>query len=168
MNRPLRTAAAVLAGATLIATIAITGSAHETDAAWTAGESAAGSFTAMTVGTPTIVSCTAGGNVAAPTLSMRWSFPAGSGYIVPTNANLYYSNNGLIPNLLPITTGATTTGPDGGGVYTTTYNIGLLGGIISTQAAIAVESKVGTWTSPRVSRIATWPLVVGTATCTAP
>ncbi|MEF3403571.1 hypothetical protein [Agromyces sp. CCNWLW203] len=168
MNRPVRTAAAALAGATLIAAIAITGSTRETDAAWSAGEAAAGSFTAMTVGTPTIVGCTAGGNIVAPTLSMRWSFPAGSGYSVPTNANLYFSNNGLIPNLLPITTGATTTGPDGGGVYTTTYDIGLLGGILSTQAAIAVESKVGTWTSPRVSRIATWPLLIGTATCTAP
>lgn len=163
-----RPAVAVLAAAALILTIGLAGWTRETEAAWSAGEVATGSFTAMTVGAPTIVSCTAGGNVVAPTLSLRWSFPVGSGYTVPTNVNLYYSNNGLIPNLLPITTGATTTGPDAGGVYTTTYNIGLLGGILSTQAAVAVQSRVGSWTSAMVSRVATWPTLVGTATCTAP
>ncbi|WP_307043143.1 hypothetical protein [Agromyces ramosus] len=161
-------AAALLAGCALmvaVGSVGSAGSAAQTEAAWFAGESATGSFTALAVGTPTIVSCTAGGNVVTPTLSLRWSFPVGSGYTVPTNLNLYYSNNGAIPNLLPITTGATTAGPDAGGVYTTTYNIGLLGGILSTQAAIAVESKVGNWTSPRVARLATWPLTIGAATC---
>lgn len=148
-------------------TLAATAQSNTTDAAWSDATVAAGSFTALTVAAPTIASCTAGGNVVAPTLSVQWSFPAGSGYTSPANVNLYYSNSGLIPNLLPITSGATTTGPVGG-VYTTTYNIGLLGGILSTQAAIALETKVNGWTSPMVTRVATWPLVVGTATCVAP
>lgn len=168
MNGRMSRAIALLVGCALLLAAGSVGSAAQTEAAWSAGESATGSFTAMTVGAPTIVSCTAGGNVVTPTLTLRWSFPVGSGYTVPTNVNLYYSNNGLIPNLLPITTGATTTGPDGGGVYTTTYSIGLLGGILSTQAAIAVQSKVGAWTSAQVARVATWPLVIGTATCAAP
>jgi hypothetical protein len=150
----------LVAGAALVVATQST----PTDAAWSDPTAATDSFTALTVVAPTIVSCTAGGNVATPTLSVQWSFPAGSGYTSPTNINLYYSNNGLIPNLLPITSGATTTGPTGG-VYTTTYNIGLLGGILSTQAAIGLETKVNGWTSPRVTRVATWPLVIGTATC---
>jgi hypothetical protein len=158
---------AIAALLALGATLAVTAQSNTTDAAWSDTTNAAGSFTALTVAAPTIVSCTAGGNVVTPTLSLQWSFPAGSGYTSPTNVNLYYSNNGLIPNLLPITSGATTTGPVGG-VYTTTYSIGLLGGILSTQAAIALETKVDGWTSPRVARVATWPLLIGTATCVAP
>lgn len=159
---------AVGAALAIGAALAFTAQSTATDAAWSDATTATASFAALTVAAPTIVSCTAGGNVVSPALSMRWSFPTASGYTSPANVNLYYSNNGLLPNLLPITSGATTTGPDGAGVYTTTYNIGLLGGILSTQAAIALETKVNGWTSPRVSRVATWPLVVGTATCAAP
>ena len=168
MSRRMPRAAALLAGCMLLLVGGTVHSTARTDASWNGAETGIGSFTALTVGAPTIVSCTAGGNVVAPTLSLRWSFPAGSGYTVPDNLNLYFSNNGLIPNLLPITSGAATTGPGAGGVYTTTYNIGLLGGILSTQAAIAVQSEVGSWTSSQVARVATWPLLVGTATCTEP
>lgn len=152
----------------LVAVLMSSGVPSRTDAAWTTPVTAVASLDAVTVLPPTIVSCTASGSVLAPALSVRWSFPAGSGYSARENLNLYYSNNGLVPSLLPIGSGTTTTGPDSSGVHTTVYDIGLLGGILGTQAAVAFETKLGGWTSPRVTRVATWPLVVGTATCTAP
>ena len=162
---PLLAVSAVLALS--VALVASTQS-NATDAAWNDPTAATGGYAALTVAAPTIISCTASGNVVSPNLSVRWSFPAGSDYTSPTNINLYYSNNGLVSSLLPIGAGATTTGPDAGGVYTTTYDIGLLGGILGTQAAVAFETTVNGWTSPRVVRVATWPLLVGTATCVAP
>lgn len=152
----------------LVGALLCSGNAARTDASWAVPAAAVASLDAVTVLPPTIVSCTASGNVIAPALSVRWSFPPGTSYSVSENLNLYYSNNGLVPSLVPIGSGTATTGPDGEGVYTTVYDIGLLGGILGTKAAVALETKLGGWTSTRVDRVATWPLVVGTATCTAP
>lgn len=147
------------------AALAFSAQSTATDAAWSDATRATGSYMALTVVAPTVVSCTAGGTVLSPTLLAQWSFPAGSGYTQPTNINLYYSNNGLLSNLLPIGTGASTSGPNGSGVYTTTYNTGLLGGVLNRQAAIGFETTVNGWTSPRVTALARWPLI-GSNSCT--
>lgn len=158
-----------IVGAVLALGAALTFSAQSTatDAGWSEITRATGSFSALTLVAPTILGCTAGGTIVSPTLTAQWSFPVGSGYTSPTNINLYYSRTGLLSDLVLIGTGTSTTGPDGAGVYTTTYNIGLIGGILNREAAIGFETTVNGWTSfTRATVLATWPLI-GSNTCTA-
>ncbi|MBT2499036.1 hypothetical protein J7E25_07990 [Agromyces sp. ISL-38] len=146
----------------LWAALTLSALSSATDAGWNEATRATGSYTALTLVAPTIVSCTAAGTLSK-TLVAVWSFPPGSGYTAPTNINLYYSSNGVIANLLPIGAGGATTTGSGEGPYTTTYNLGVLG-IASTTAAIGFETTVNGWTSPRVTRVANWPLT-GPRTC---
>ncbi|MDQ0574511.1 hypothetical protein [Agromyces albus] len=157
-----------MVGAVLALGAVLTFSAQSTatDAGWSEATVAKGEFFALTVVAPTILGCTAGGTDLSPTLTAQWSFPVGSGYTAPTNINLYYSNDGLLSNLVLIGAGASTSGPNGSGVYTTTYNIGLLGGVLNRQAAIGFETTVNGWTSfTRATALARWPLI-GSNSCT--
>lgn len=149
------------------AALTLSAQSSATDAGWSEASVARGDFAALTLVAPTIHSCTAGGTNVSPTLSAQWSFPVGSGYTAPTNIHLYYSNNGLLSNLLRIgADDASTSGPDGSGVYTTTYHIGRLGGVVNRQAAIGFETTVNGWTSfTRATALARWPLV-GANSCT--
>jgi hypothetical protein len=162
---PAATAIIVLSVLAVVAAGQAAVPVDETDAAWADGEVATGGFQAITVSAPTIVSCTASGNAVAPRMTVRWAFPPASGFTAPANIEMTFSNSGLVPNLLPIGNAVTTIGPDAGGVYTSSYDLGLLGGLIGTQGLLALESTIGGWNSPRVYRTARWPLLLGPATC---
>lgn len=130
-----------------------------TDASFTDLEAASGAITAYTVPAPAVTSCTASGVLGiGATATLRWSFPAGSGYAVPTNVQFWFANSSLVGNLLAINGNTTTTGPDANGVYTTVFGSGLLTNLLGGNATIGVSSKLGSWTSAPVARVATWGL----------
>lgn len=146
-----------------IAVTAVGARSAVTEASFTDLEAASAPITAYTLPAPTVTSCTASGILGiGATATLRWAFPAGSGYTVPANVQFWFTNSSLLANLLPTSGHTTTTGPDGNGVYTTVFGSGLLTDLLGGSATIGVSSKLGTWTSVPVTRTATWSL---TNTC---
>ena len=151
----LAAAAAVIA----IAALAVSPPPSETTASFTDAEVASDTITAFIVPPPTVVSCTASGLLGlGATATLKWKFPAGSGYTVPTNVQFWFANSSLIGDLLQISGNTVTTGPDGTGTYTTVFGSGLLTNLLGGSATIGVSSKLGTWTSVPVTRVAVWSL----------
>jgi hypothetical protein len=142
----------------LTASIAIAPTPSLTDAAWTDAEFASGTLTAATLSSPIIDSCSASGVLGiGATATLRWHFPTGFGYTVPTNAQFYLATNGLLTGLGLVNAGASTpTTPDANGVYTTTFSTALLGSLLGADALIGVATKLENWTSPVVTRFVHW------------
>jgi predicted ribosomally synthesized peptide with SipW-like signal peptide len=130
-------------------------------AAWTDSEVSTAALQAATLTSPLIDSCAANGVLGlGATATLRWHFPTGFGYTVPTNAQFYLATNGLLSSLLPLSSGTSTpTTPDVNGVYTTTFSTGLLGSLLGADAMIGVATVLSNWTSPVSTRVVHWGLL---------
>lgn len=125
-------------------------SVGETEAAWSDSEFGAGTFNAVVIQPPTIATCVPATLLGAvSTVTITWSFPAGSTYTSAANVNYYVAEGGLLTNLTSLLLGSSlsTTGPVAG-VYTTVFRPALLGGLLGSTFLIAFQTKDGSgWTS---------------------
>ncbi|KJC64060.1 hypothetical protein [Agreia bicolorata] len=168
MRRGSRIAALVV-GAALIAAWGIGGGVDETEASWTDQEFARTTLTATTIPNPVIQSCvlspgTLGTN---PTITMKWNFPAGTGYAAPANVAYAVAEGGLLSNLTValLGQGITTSGPVSG-TYTTTFSSSLLGGLLGGSYGLYLQTVDATgWTSGRAGATAAMGLVGANPTC---
>lgn len=152
-------AAALMLGG-MLGIAGITGS---TEAEWTDATYASGEHAALILEPPTILSCTA--RALPRQLVIRWSFTAAHGSS-DVNAGFVYSTDGVLTNLLDALWLTTTTGPDAGGVFTTTYDFDLLG-IAVTRVHAGVRTEADGWVSQQMStRVGSWPLLAAPS-CTA-
>lgn len=156
--------AVVAAAALLIALVPPTATA----ATWTDAEHVSGSFQALTVPAPVIDSCTAESVLVnlslRPRVTLTWHYPS-TGYTL-ANAQFWWSATGLA-NMASVTggNGVSTTGP-AAGVYTSTFQGGLLSGLLGGSADVGLTTLHGSgWTSKMSTAHATFPLVLGTGTC---
>jgi hypothetical protein len=140
-----------------------------TAATWTDADNASGSFQALTVPAPIIDSCTAQSILVnlslRPRVTITWHYPT-TGYTT-ANAQYSWSATGLA-NLAVLTegNGVSTTGPVAG-VYTSTFQGGLLSGLLGASADIGISTgHPSGWVSKKSTAHATFPLLVGTGTCT--
>lgn len=165
-----RVAATFVAAAALAITLAPPPTA--TLGAWTDAEFAAGSFTALTVPAPQIDTCVASvvlvfPALLAPRVVLTWHYPF-PGYTL-SNARFVYSASGLF-NLIqvpPANVSTTPSSPTGGGPFTTTYQGGLLGGVLGGQAHVGVYAMHASgWISAASTAHTTFPFVLGPASCT--
>ncbi|GAB3396815.1 hypothetical protein GCM10027568_31730 [Humibacter soli] len=122
-----------------------------TDASWTGQQATSSTTTAKTIQPPTLQGCTAdpGALGLNPTVTVTWSFPAGTSYVVPANIAFGVGTSSL-GSLLPIGSGVTTTGPTSG-VYTSVYSSGLLSGLLGGTFNVALWTvDPSAWTSRQV------------------
>jgi hypothetical protein len=123
---------------------------QQTEAAWSDSEFGQANFTGITVPAPTILSCVPATLLGAvSTVTITWSFPAGTGYTKEANVNYFVAEGGLLTKLTSVLLGSglSTTGPVAG-VYTTTFRPGLLGGLLGSEFLIGLQTKDGSgWTS---------------------
>ncbi|RIJ70124.1 hypothetical protein D1871_19955 [Nakamurella silvestris] len=138
------------------------------EAAWTRNSYAESVFTTKTIPVPTILSCNLAPGIAGltPVVTMTWQFPAGSGYVNPTNVNYYAADAGLVPVLVNslLGTSLTTTGPVGG-VYTTQFKSALLSGLLGATFRLALRATENGWYSPMNSYLASMTLAGLNPTC---
>ncbi|EMY34302.1 hypothetical protein D477_010381 [Arthrobacter crystallopoietes BAB-32] len=138
-----------------------------TEAFWTDRENATASFTALVIPAPAITACEASSVLVSgklvPKVVLTWQLPAG--YQLE-HVKYWYSDSGLLNlGLLTSGNGYTTTGPTAG-TYTTTFDGGLLGGLLNGSAIVGLSvAGPHSWESDVASREATFPLVVGTNPC---
>lgn len=140
-----------------------------TDATFTDSEFAASTVTAAVVPAPVIDSCTATSALVSLSLTPRvvltWHYPT-TGYD-ETDARYLNSDSGTAGwvSVSP-GNGASTSGPVNG-TFTTTFQGRLLDGLLggSGDVGIAAAHSSG-WRSLISSAHATFPLMVGTGTCT--
>ncbi len=137
-----------------------------TEGAWAQSQAATGSAAAMTVPQPRITSCSASSvliNLSlTPRVVVNWT-PA-SGHASTAAVYSLSTSGGLVT--IPLGAGATTTGPVGG-TYTTTFNAGILGGLLGGQADAGISTlHLSGWTSTPSTVHAVFPLVAGSGTCT--
>lgn len=157
-------------GLALLAGVALVPQAQQTEAAFTDGELAAGTFTAITVPTPVpwgSPECSAQNIlVVGAQLTVRWRVPAEfSGY---TSANAEYGQvvDGVLDPILGALLGSvTTTGTPS--AYTTVVQGGLLSGLLGGSKRFAIRLKHSSgWVSDWLVADATFPALLGTGTCT--
>lgn len=148
-NRHQR-AAALLAVVGVLA-IAFFARPAATDASWTGQQATSTTTTAKTIQPPTLQGCVADGGALGlnPTVTVTWSFPAGTSYVVPANIAFGVGTSSL-GTLLPISSGVTTTGP-ASGVYTSVYSSGVLSGLLGGTFNVALWTvDPSGWTSVQV------------------
>ncbi|KQO11244.1 hypothetical protein ASF06_00795 [Agreia sp. Leaf244] len=167
MRRANRVVAIVL-GAAVIAGWGV-GGADETEASWAEKEVAQTTLTATTVPKPVIQSCvlSPGTLGTSPTITVKWNFPAGTGYAAPANIAYAVAEGGLLPNLTVVLLGqgVTTTGPVAG-TYTTTFAASVLGGLLGGSYGLYLQTVDATgWTSVRAGATATMGLLGANPTC---
>lgn len=138
-----------------------------TTAAWTDAEHSTAGFSALVVPAPVIDSCTAQSVLVnlslRPRVILTWHYPS-SGY---TRANAQYWSGTSVANLVPVSegNGVSTTGPDPG-PYTSTFQGGLLSGLLGGSADVGVSAgHASGWSSKTSTVRATFPLLVGSGTC---
>ncbi|MDJ0338429.1 hypothetical protein [Cryobacterium sp. PH31-O1] len=130
---------------------------------------AASTVTAIVVPAPVIDTCTASSVLVSlslvPRVVLTWHYPTG-GYVA-TNARYYNSNSGIAGlTLVSLGSGVSTTGPVTG-TYTSTFTGSLLGGLLGGSGDVGVATAHSSgWRSLISSAHATFPLLVGTGTCT--
>ena len=142
--------------------------AGRTDASFSDTEFTASVLTASIVPAPVIDTCTASsvlvGLSLVPRVVLTWHYPT-TGYAA-ANARYYNSNSG-VGGLSPVSpgSGVSTSGPVGV-TFTTTFQGSLLGGLLggSGDVGIAAAHSSG-WRSLISSARATFPVLVGTGTC---
>ncbi|WP_051172809.1 hypothetical protein [Microbacterium indicum] len=168
-RRSARRVLAAVAGLALLAGAAVAPRAEPVEAAWVDAEAGSATFTAMTMLAPLGSSCTAAGGVlgVTPTVTLRWSVPAGMAGYTLAQAEFGGSLNGLVPVVSNTLFGSSShTGTPAG--YTSVANIGLLGSVLGATGTVAVRFVgPGGWRSEWL--IATWtiPLLgLGQPTCT--
>lgn len=114
----------------------------QTEAAWADTERGAGSFTALTVPTPAITSCTFNPNVVGllSSYTVVYTIPAGYTINYAYSANASFTPNSVIN---PTSTSGTTT-------VTSTFSLGLLGGLLGSNVYIGARLTLPatTWSSP--------------------
>lgn len=151
------TVLSMLAGLVLVAHWG--GSSTEaTEAAWTDQEFGRTTLTATTIPRPIIQSCvlSPGTLGANPTITMKWNFPAGTGYAAPANVAYAVAEGGILSNLTValLGQGVSTSGPVSG-TYTTTFSSSLLGGLLGGSYGLYLQTVDTTgWTSARAGATA--------------
>lgn len=140
-----------------------------TVAAWTDAEHASGNFQALTVPAPIIDTCTARSVLVnlslTPRVTLTWHYPSTD--YTSANAQYWWSDSGIL-GLIGVTigSGVSTTGPVGG-VYTSTFQGSLLSGLLGGSADVGLSTgHTSGWSSKTSTAHATFPLLVGTGTCT--
>lgn len=139
-------------GLAVLLGVASTPAAQQTDAAFTDDESAAATFTALTVPAPVesrSPGCVASGGTLGlnPSVTIYWRIPAGvTGYSV-ADAQYVEATGGLLGQLLdPLLGGISTTGT--ASAYVTVISGGLLSGLLGGEKSFAIRLKgPGGWTS---------------------
>jgi hypothetical protein len=104
----------------------------------------------------------------SPVITVNWRFPAGTAYAAPANVNYYVANGGLLPNLTGVVLGTnlSTTGPVGG-VYTTQFKSGVLGGLLGGSYGVYLQTKDGSgWVSSLATANASMGLAGANPACT--
>lgn len=142
-----------------------------TDASWSASEVGSGTLNALTVPPPVMIGpCTLSPGIAGtgPVITINWRFPAGTAYAAPANVNYYVASGGLLPNLTAVVLGTSlsTTGPVGG-VYTTQFKSGVLGGLLGGSYGVYLQTKDGSgWVSTLATANASMGLAGTNPVCT--
>lgn len=112
------------------------------DAAWADPEFGTGSFTAATVPSPTFSSCTFNPNAVGllSSYTVVYTIPAGYTINYAYSANASFTPNTVIS---PTSTSGTTT-------VTSTFSLGLLGGLLGSNVYIGARLTLPstTWSSP--------------------
>ncbi|WP_411731216.1 hypothetical protein [Paeniglutamicibacter sp.] len=138
-----------------------------TTATWTDAEHSSAGFSALEVPAPVIDSCTAQSVLVnlslRPRVTLTWHYPS-TGY---TRANAQYWSGTSVANLAPVSdgNGVSTTGLDPG-PYTSTFQGGLLAGLLGGSADVGLSAgHASGWSSKTSTVRATFPLLVGSGTC---
>ena len=131
------------------------GTSSMTEASWTDSEYGTGAFTARVIPPPIIDSCTLNPGLlgANPVVTMKWRFPAGTTYTAANVAYAYARADGVQSPAVP-GPNLSTTGPVAG-EYTTTWNAGLLAGLLGSYNILYLQTRdPSTWTSKQSSAVA--------------
>ncbi|HXH35667.1 MAG TPA: hypothetical protein VNJ54_14895 [Plantibacter sp.] len=114
----------------------------QTEAVWSDTEQAAGSFTALTVPSVAITSCVFNPNIVGLLSSFTVVYTIPAGYTI----NYAYSPNA---SFTPTTT-ITPTSTSGTTTVTSTFGLGLLGGLLGSNVYIGARLTLPstTWSSP--------------------
>jgi hypothetical protein len=134
-----------------------------TDASWGDAEVANGTFVAKTIAKPMMSSCSLapGTGGTNPAITVKWKFPTGTTYVVPSNVSYAVAKGGLASNLTPVTPGTnlSTTGPDASLTYTTKYGSGILTGLLGGSYLVGIRSVDSKgWTSSYATALASMGL----------
>ncbi|MBV1777833.1 hypothetical protein KRR55_01755 [Paeniglutamicibacter sp. ABSL32-1] len=138
-----------------------------TTAAWTDAEHSSAGFAALVVPAPVIDSCTAESVLVnlslRPRVILTWHYPS-VGY---TRAGAQYWSGTSVANLAQVSegNGLSTTGADPG-PYTSTFQGGLLAGLLGGTAHVGISAgHASGWSSKISTARATFPLLVGSGSC---
>lgn len=164
----VRAVALVVASALIV--IGLIGTRDDfTEATWTTTEHLNTTLATPLIASPVISSCVASSGTLGmnPTVTAVWHFPAGSGYVTPTNVVYLASASGTVASLVVVAVGSTvaTTGPVGTD-YTTVFSGSMLSGLLGGSAMIALESTVAGWTSAPATATASISLLGMIPACT--
>lgn len=122
-------------------------------------------LSARRISPPTISSCTYEPGVAGilGSVIVYWSFPAGSSYVQPANAQFQLAYNVSNPAVVP-----TPTGTASGAGFATRISLGLLGGTLGGTYRIQLRVKESnSWTSQPATAVATVNLLTAAYSCSA-
>ncbi|CAD5992225.1 hypothetical protein [Agreia sp. COWG] len=137
----------------------------DTEATWAASEGGQVELSARRISPPTISSCTYEPGVAGilGSVIVYWSFPAGSSYVQPANAQFQLAYNAGNPAVVP-----TPTGTASGAGFATRISLGLLGGTLGGTYRIQLRVKESnSWTSQPATAVATVNLLTAAYSCSA-
>jgi hypothetical protein len=114
-----------------------------TEAAWSDRETAKATLEATTIPKPVVQSCvlTTGALGINPVVTVKWNFPAGTGYVAPANVNYGVSEGAVLSNVTValLGQGVTTSGPVSG-TYTTAFSGSLLAGLLGGSYGLYLRS----------------------------
>lgn len=142
----------MLTAASFAAVLLLTPAPAQTEAAWTDGESASATFTAMTLVAPSMTECTYSPALAgSSTISIKWRPPGNMTFQPGPNVDYRLDledSAGQLAGAVQITS-FNTTGP-AGGVYTS--NVSFSAGNLNNRYRVTFRSKIGTqWLSATYS-----------------
>ena len=149
------------------------GASHleHTEAAWSDREMAKATLEATTIPKPVVQSCvlTTGALGVNPVVTVKWNFPAGTGYAAPANVAYGVSEGALLSNVTValLGQGVTTSGPVAG-TYTTAFSGSLLAGLLGGSYGLYLRSVDATgWRSAWSGSTASMGLLGVNPVCTA-
>lgn len=140
-----------------------------TEASFADAEHATATLTAFVVPAPVIDTCVASSLLVSlsltPRIRITWHYPV-TGF-TGSDARYYFSSSGILGLAsVSLGNGVTTTGPSSG-TYTSTFQGSLLGGLLGGTADVGVAAVHSSgWVSLVSSAHGTFPLLIGTGTCT--
>lgn len=160
----LRRVILAAAGVAVLFAVTVAPSARVSDAAFTDPEYSAAQLIAAKLAPSVIVDTPLCRRplLGRDVVTIRWRWPSSTHpYSTFTAANVRWKV-GTTNNVA-----VTSTGPDSNGYYSTTFNGGLLGGLLGTNVPLEMRTITGNWTSTGVSKVVYYaPAVAGAATCT--